>query len=137
MHTLAPRYLPPLALLRADLGNPSAHSIARHLAVTPRTVFRWIEADAVPRPAHLALFYESTWGRSAVECEAVNQTRQAVGMLHTLRRENDELRAALVALQAVSSTGAANAPVMRDFGPPRGPEWLAGTFLAPRLSRVL
>lgn len=137
MNSLAPRYLPPLALLRADLGNPSITDVARHLDVTPRTVHRWIEADAVPRPAHLALFYESSWGRSAVDCEAVNQARQAVGMVRCLSREVDELRAALAALSAVSSTGAANAAVMREFGPPRGPGWLAGTWMAPRTLKAL
>ena len=62
----APRVLPPLAVVLADIGNPTAAAIAAVLDLDERTVRRWIAADKMPRPAHLALFWLTRWGRSIV-----------------------------------------------------------------------
>lgn len=81
-----PRQLPPLSALLDDLGQPRPHALARALGVSARTVQRWIARDDAPRPALLALFWLSRWGRSVVECAAVNEAAALRGMLDALKR---------------------------------------------------
>lgn len=108
----APRQLPPLDLLLADLGNPPPALTARALGVSERTVYGWQAAGQAPRPAHLALFWESRWGQSAVSAEAVNGERWARGQVQALEREAATLRARVAYLEAVGQFGSANAPTL-------------------------
>lgn len=109
----APRQLPPLDLLMADIGQPSAKVVARALGVSERTVYGWQAAGQAPRPAHLALFWESSWGRSVIAAEAVNGERWARGQVEGLQREAATLRARVAYLERVGSFGSANAPTYR------------------------
>lgn len=85
--------------------------MARALGVSERTVYAWQAAGAAPRPAHLALFWESRWGASVVAAEAVNGERWARGLVHALEREKATLRARVAYLERVGSFGAANGPL--------------------------
>lgn len=108
--SLAPTQLPPLTMLVDDLhGDRSPESIGRHLGVSGLTVRRWIQADQAPRAAMLALFWETRWGLSALDAQAVNLVRSHVGLNNALRRENATLRRRIARLEALSY-GAANAP---------------------------
>lgn len=108
----APRVMPSLAAIVADLGSPTADDLAAFLGVSSRTVARWLARGHAPRPAALALFWLTRWGRSQVECSAVNDARlahaQARAQLAQAQRAADQLRAVL----AVADFGSANAPII-------------------------
>ncbi len=108
----APRQLPPLEALLADIGQPDADAVAKALDVSPRTFYHWKAQGHAPRPATLALFWESTWGRSVVNAESVNGERWARGLADALQRENATLRARVAYLEGLNAHGAANAPVL-------------------------
>lgn len=118
----APRHLPPLAAMLSDLGNPSAEAIARHLGVSRRTVYRWLLAGKAPRAAMLALFWSTRWGRSAVECRAVNDaTLQAAIARNALEQAQRRLRE-VEHLLALGNFGSANQPLVAvDLAPVRPP----------------
>lgn len=102
--------LPPFSYLLDDL--PAApRAVARHLGVSWRTMQRWIKDDQAPRAAMLALFYESRWGRSAVDAAAVNDARQANALAGALERECAMLRARIARLERLGGYGSANAPI--------------------------
>lgn len=106
---LAPRQLPPLSYLLDDL--PAApRAVARHLGVSWRTLQRWIKREQAPRAALLALFFESRWGRSALDAKAVNDARVAHGLARALEGENAKLRERIAYLERVGQFGTANAP---------------------------
>lgn len=109
---LAPRQLPPLDAIFQDLGQPGAGVIARALGVSERTVYGWQAAAQAPRPAHLALFWETRWGRSQIEAQAVNGERWARGQVQALERERATLQARIAYLERVGDFGAANAPTL-------------------------
>lgn len=112
----APRQLPPLNVLLGDLGHPAPHVVARALGVSVRTVYGWQARDLAPRPAMLALFWESRFGRSAIAAESVNGERWARGLVLGLERERDALAARVAYLERVGDFGSANAPLL--FGEP-------------------
>jgi len=107
----APRVLPPLAVVLADIGNPSAADLAAVLDVNVRTVRRWIAADKMPRPSHLALFWLTRWGRSIVDTCAVNDARLYASLARSRDEENRQLRVQLVKLLAIADFGSANDPI--------------------------
>ena len=108
--SLAPRHLPALSTLIDDLHERTPAAIAAHLEVSSLTVRRWIAADQAPRAACLALFYETRWGLSALDCEAVNLVRLTSGLNSALRRENAGLTQRIAYLESVGHFGSANAP---------------------------
>lgn len=112
----APKHLPPLDLMIADLGHPHPREIALFLGVTERTVYNWMQQNEAPRPAALALFWETTWGRSLVDAQAVNGQRVYMGLAQSLQRECDTLRARVAYLERVGTFGAANAPTLTATG---------------------
>lgn len=114
MFSDAPRSLPAFSFLYDELGNPAPAKLARHLDVSVRTVLRWIKADHAPRTALLAMFWETRYGRSAVECRAVND---AVMQAELARCHRDEARQRLRELEHVLSVGdfgSANSPLANE-----------------------
>lgn len=109
---LAPRQLPPLEALLADIGQPAPAVIGRALGVHERTVFAWQAKGEAPRTAALALFWESSWGRSVIDAQAVNGERWARGLAASLEREKATLQARIDYLERVGQFGAANAPTL-------------------------
>lgn len=108
----APRQLPTLEAMVRDIGQPTAELVAAALGVSVRTVYAWQAADQAPRPAALALFWETQWGRSVVACDAVNGERWARGHVHALEREKATLLARVAYLESVGDFGSANAPTL-------------------------
>ena len=127
---LAPRQLPPLEALLADLGQPAPPVVAQALGVTERTVYGWTAKGAAPRPAALALFWETRWGRSVVDAAAVNGQRVYMGLAQSLEREVHTLRARVAYLERVGNFGAANGPLFLGESPQPGPLHLEGDRLA-------
>lgn len=106
---LAPRQLPPLETLIHSIGAPHA-ALAQYLEVSPRTVRYWLAHGQAPRPVGLALFFESPWGLSALDCEAVNRERYARLHAQALERECARLRQQLARIEGLADFGSANAP---------------------------
>lgn len=112
LHRL-PRQLPPPAVLMADVGSPSARCLASALGVSARTVWRWQLSGAWPRPAHLALFFASRWGWSAVQSDALHAVQLAEALARARADECAALRCALARVEALQLHGSANAPRVR------------------------
>jgi hypothetical protein len=107
----APRNLPLWHLILGDLGNPPPQRIAKVLGVGVRTVYRWNRLGVAPRSACLALFWLTRWGRSQVNCDAVNDCTLAVQYSTALRTELASTRAQLAAVMAlVGTSGAGGEP---------------------------
>ena len=123
---LAPRQLPALDALLSDIGQPAPAVIARALGVSIRTVYGWQAADQAPRPAHLALFWESRWGRAVIDAQAVNGERWARGHAQALQRELAPLQARIVYLESVGDFGSANAPTLAPAALPGVTSWRSG-----------
>lgn len=109
---LAPRQLPELEAIVRDIGQPAPGVIARALGVSERTVYGWQAAGQAPRPAHLALYWETRWGRSQIDAQAVNGERWARGQVQALEREKATLLARVAYLESVGDFGSANAPTL-------------------------
>lgn len=108
----APRQLPTLEAMLHDIGRPAPSVVAAALGVSERTVYGWQAAGQAPRPAALALFWETSWGRSIVDAQAVNGERWARGHVQALEREKATLLARVAYLERVGQFGAANAPTL-------------------------
>jgi hypothetical protein len=103
----APTQTPHLLTLLDDLPTRCTRKIARHLGISPATLAKYRRTGNAPRLVHLALFWETRWGLSVIDCEAVNRDRLRLGQIAALQRENDALRATLARLVA-GGLGAAN-----------------------------
>ena len=107
----APHVLPPIAVVLADIGNPTAQDLAKLLAMDPRTIERWVRADKMPRAAHLALFWLTRWGRSIVDSQAVNDARLYASLARARAEEVTRLEVKLAKLIAIADFGSANDPI--------------------------
>jgi len=83
---LAPRHLPAPALLLESI-NARPPAVAAALGVSERQVWRWLAADAMPRPAGLALWWLSPWGQSALVADAHQRVALAEALAAALRRD--------------------------------------------------
>jgi len=106
----APKFLPPLPLILDDLPMSHPRHVAKHLGVSERTVWAWKAAEQAPRPAMLALFWETHWGRGLADAVAYNEAQVHRGLSQALQREIEVLRARIKHLEAIGEFGAANAP---------------------------
>ena len=57
-----------------NIGRNDA-DLAKFLDISPRTLGNYRSKGQAPRVVMLALFWESTWGQSAANCDAVNWGR--------------------------------------------------------------
>eukprot|EP01136_Pigoraptor_vietnamica_P019897 Opistho-1_new@68054 len=115
----APGQLPPLSLLLDDLPTRCARSIARHLGITSQTLKRYQVEDQAPRLVQLALFWETRWGQSVLDCEIFNRDQVQRSHIGALQREGDQLKAQisrLVELVDRGDHGAANSPLWAPLG---------------------
>lgn len=124
LQSLKHQDLPPLSALVADLGNPTAGELAAALGVDRSTVSGWLRRGRAPRPALLALFWVSSWGTSALDCDAYNSAAHAHAHAQAQAAENSRLRRQLARLLSVAEFGTANAPL---FDAPTAAELLAGS----------
>lgn len=109
----APRQLPSLETLFDDLPTRCLRTIAKHLGLAASTVQRYRQAEQAPRAVELALFWETRWGQSTIDCEVFNRDAMQRGHIDALERENAHLEAKVRALMDQlrnSERGAANDP---------------------------
>ena len=111
----APKALPIWQTILDDLGNPHPARVARVLGVGTRTVYRWNRDGHAPRAACLALFWLTRWGRSEIDCAAVNDAAMAIGLASSLEREVARLTTELAHVLALDASGAANRPILREL----------------------
>lgn len=108
----APRSLPVWQTILDDLGNPHPARVAKVLGLGVRTIYRYNRLGVAPRHVCLALFWLTRWGRSAVDCQAVNDCQLAIRYADALQSEVRQLRAELAHVLALNDTGAANSPLI-------------------------
>jgi hypothetical protein len=126
LHRL-PKHLPAVALLLDDLHKPSTDALAHTLGVSTRTVQRWQVDGAWPRTAHLALYFASRWGWSAVDSEARHAVQLFERLAGALQTEVHQLRALLAQPAQVNLWSETSArPAAPGFAPaptpPPGPQ---------------
>ena len=106
-----PAQLPHLHSLLDNIGRNDA-DLAKFLNISPSTIQKYRRKGQAPRVVMLALFWESTWGQSTANCDAVNwgrlQFQENVMLkrkLASLQRKIERLEKALA-----ESDQAANSP---------------------------
>lgn len=107
----APTQTPHFSTLLDDLPTRDSRMIASHLGISTDTLARYRRTGNAPRAVHLALFWESRWGLSVLDCDIINRDRLRLGQIDALERENKALKAQLARLVALGSHGAANEPL--------------------------
>lgn len=106
----APTQTPDFSTLLDDMPTRDMKQIARHLGLSLATVRRYERTGNAPRLVHLALFWESRWGLSVLDCEIINRDRLRLQHISAMERENKALKAQLSRLAALAN-GAANDPL--------------------------
>ena len=108
----APTLTPAFSTLVDDLVTRDFKKIARHLEITPETLKKWYQSDSAPRMAYLAVFWETRWGLSIIDCEVTNRDRLRLGLIDALKCENKNLKMQIVELtKPKESLRAANDPL--------------------------
>lgn len=98
-----PADLPHVITMLNDIGSDEA--IAKYLGVTPRTIKKYRKEGQAPRMAMLSLFWETTWGVSAINCEVQNEARLYYSKVMMLKRDNDSLKQQISVLEALIAEG--------------------------------
>lgn len=107
----AAKHLPTFEMLVDNIGA-SPRAISKYLGVSERTVFAWKAGRTVPKATLLALFWESSWGRSLHHTTLENGRQYQQAHVASLQREIARLNAQIARVNNLSDT--ANAPVFRQ-----------------------
>lgn len=114
----APKEIFSTEFFRLMVHEMTMERTTKLLGVHETTVRRWLrEAVPVPRVVFLALFWESRWGRSIIDCDhlaELNLMRQRIRILETQVVKAKDIITGLRAMQY----GTANEPLfddLRDF----------------------
>lgn len=110
----APRWahLPHIHTILDSIGNDLA--VARKLGLSPATIRKYRKEGQAPKPVMYALFWETPWGRSTADANAVNDARYAHMRSMSLERENRTLRRQIEVLEGRLSQGSQHA-ANREF----------------------
>lgn len=103
---------PHLITMLDNIASSDAE-IAKFLEITPQTLRKYRLKGQAPRLVMLALFWETVWGQSAANCDAVNWGRLQFQENAMLKRQNAKLKRQMLELEkALASVDqAANSPV--------------------------
>lgn len=110
----APTQTPHFQTLLDDMPTVDLARIAKHLAVSSATLKRWAKTGNAPRMAHLALFWESRWGLSLLDCDIWNRETLRLQTIRGLQENNAALKRQIAHLVATGNFGAANDPLFVD-----------------------
>lgn len=96
-----------------DNITSSDAEIAKFLEITPQTLRKYRQKGQAPRLVMLALFWETIWGQSAANCEAVNWGRLQFQENQMLKRKNAKLQVQVLQLEKALAEvdQAANSPI--------------------------
>lgn len=113
MKTYAPKGLrgSDLRGLLADLSATPAQ-VAKFLDVTERSVWRWMADESAPRAVLCALWHETPRGRHVTALDVGNELVIVRGLAKSIGAQADAVHAKLCRVLAISSTGAANDPLV-------------------------
>lgn len=111
---LAPKTLPSFAAIVEDLRLVKPQVLAKHLDVSERSIFNWKAQNNAPRTVQLALFWETCWGHSTLNCDLDNTVSRFKQLANALQNDNNTLRARIAYLERVSDFGTANQPLLTD-----------------------
>lgn len=103
---------PHLLTMLDNIASTDAE-IAKFLEITPQTLRKYRRKGQAPRMVMLALFWETVWGQSAANCDAVNWGRLQFQENAMLKRQNAKLKKQMLELEKTlaSVDQAANSPV--------------------------
>ncbi|WP_284335839.1 hypothetical protein [Comamonas sp. NoAH] len=73
--------------------------IAKFLEISPQTLRKYRLKGQAPRLVMLALFWETVWGQSAANCDAVNWGRLQFQENQMLKRQNLKLKQRMHSLE--------------------------------------
>lgn len=110
LHRL-PGVLPPLSVLLADIGGPSAEALAGAMRVSASTARRWLREDDAPHSVLLALFWVTRWGMSAADANAFNDAVNSARVAGLREGEAKRLREDLSHVERLADFGSANDPL--------------------------
>lgn len=96
----------------ADINKTDAQ-IAHHLQISLRTLQRYKRNDSAPRAILMALFFETQWGKSAVDADSANTAQVWRQYAQALERQIVAMRAQIDELEKLRSDGAANEPFFK------------------------
>ena len=87
--------------------------LAKFLDISPRTLGNYRSKGQAPRVVMLALFWESTWGQSAANCDAVNWGRLQFQENAMLKRQIAKQQRQILELEKALAEvdKAANSPI--------------------------
>ena len=107
-----PAQLPHLHSLLDNIGRNDA-DLAKFLYISPRTLGSYRSKGQAPRVVMLSLFWESTWGQSAANCDAVNWGRLQFQENAMLKRQIAKLQRQILELEKALAEvdKAANSPI--------------------------
>lgn len=104
----------PKNLYGIDIFNLFLHEVtlkraAKILDVTERTIWRWKSEGKVPKAAVLALYWESSYGRSLVATDHHNEMRLLRARVHILEDQFARAKDVITGMKLLNY-GTANAP---------------------------
>lgn len=107
-----PSQLPHLHTVIQNIGYPLP-TVADYLDISTATMRRYIREGQAPRAVMLALFWESQWGYSVIECEQINRARLIYMENRALKLQIGQLEQLISTLEHERDhgTGAANSPI--------------------------
>lgn len=99
------------------------------LDVSERTIWRWLSTEKVPKAAVLALYWESSYGRSLIECEMVNEIRMLYKRLTLLQEQYIRAKDIVAGLRRLHA-GTANEPIFEELVDCNEKERIQSQFIA-------
>ena len=137
MLCMTPKSIPPLYLMLEDIGSPPPKKLAKALGVTQRTVWRWIAAGEAPKPAMLAIYWLTQWGRGSVSADLHNEAVMYAGYVNALKADVARLEAQVESLGRLGDFGSANDALPGVVGPgPVAPQLTFPAIQFPEESHV-
>lgn len=95
-----------------QFGGPKL--VAKFLDVTDRTVWRWLAEENVPRMAVLALYWETSYGKSLIDTDQVNEIRLLYQRINILNSQFRRMKDIVTGLRKMH-TGSANEAFFDDI----------------------
>ena len=134
---MMPKSIPPLYLMLEDIGKPSPKKLAKALGVCERSVWRWISLGEAPRPAMLAIYWLTQWGRGSVHADLQNEAVMYAGYVNALKADVARLEAQVESLGRIGDFGSANDALPGVIGPgPVAPQLTFPSIQFPEESHV-
>jgi hypothetical protein len=113
--SLAPNQLPPLSAMIENIsGADNNEQLAKYLGVQVDQLTNWKIAEDAPRSVMLALFWETKWGASVLNCQAQNSEKVWRDLALSNKREIDTLRARITRIESLGHHGSANSPLWHN-----------------------